>query len=207
MVKGKEGGIDGQAKQSEERATVPTCMMRQLVTLGAGLMNTNEASGVGLPSEVVDGMRVIDRLPYLAVLTEPAERDPREVPQWFSANQITCPRCGRTDFGNVNQEALVRCSLCLANECLKADRAGIASAWKHPENHKVLPESSGFRIRLKANRSSRARICEKCKEPFRGRSNSQRYCESCQRGAYNDKTRVRMADFRKRGNGVSAVTK
>jgi hypothetical protein len=162
-----------------------------------------EGSGVKVSSEAVDGMRVVDRLSNLAVLTELGDRDPRKVPPWVSATEVTCPRCGRTDYGNSRQEDVVMCSLCLMNEAIKADQAGITSVWKHPENHKVLPETPALRLRLKKNRSPRARTCEKCGGAFRGRSNRQRFCEDCQMGARNDRQRKLMAERRKAESVVS----
>jgi transcription elongation factor Elf1 len=153
------------------------------------------------------GYTVVDELSNLFVLTELGEREPGKVPPWLSSKKVTCPRCGRTEYGNVNQQELTTCSVCLMNEAIKDDQAGITSVWKHPENHKALPEAPALRLRLKGKRSFRARTCERCGQSFKGRSNRQRFCEVCQRAAYNDKTRARMANFRKGSNGVSVVTK
>jgi len=63
------------------------------------------------------------------------------------------------------------------------------------------------RPKPKILRQSRpARICERCGESFRAGSNRQQFCDSCQKAAWNDKTRKRMARMRKRVNGESVVT-
>lgn len=165
-----------------------------------------EGSGVSFPPKAVDGMQVVDRHSHLIVLTELGEREPGRGPQWLSAKKVICPKCGRMDYGNVNQKDLVMCGLCLANECLKADRAGMTSVWKHPENHKAPPESPrGFRLRLKGNRSPKAKVCEKCGQSFRGRSNRQRFCSRCQGAAKNDRNRAWMQKFRNGGETTSLV--
>jgi hypothetical protein len=178
-------------------------MNQELATMTTHEKEQFRGSEASLSSATVDGMRVIDRLPYLAVLMEPGERDPRKVPQWFSANQITCPRCGRTDYGNVDPSKVVMCSLCLMAEATKAERVGVVSVWRNPGNHKAAPETPRMRLRLKSNRPSKVRTCERCGESFRGRSNAQRFCEDCQKGARNDRQRKLMAGRRKAESVVS----
>ena len=162
-----------------------------------------QASGVSFPPEAVDGMRVVDRLSPLALLTELGKRKPAKVPQWLSGDEVICPMCGRVEHGNVDPSKVVMCSLCLMAEATKAERAGVASVWRNPGNHKAAPETPRMRLRLKSNRPSKTRTCEKCGESFRARSNRQRFCEDCQRGARNDRQRKLMAGRRKAESVVS----
>lgn len=50
--------------------------------------------------------------------------------------------------------------------------------------------------------------CERpgCPETFLAKSNAQKVCPKCQRAAWNEKTRARMANLRKKPNGMSVVT-
>ncbi|MGD0624256.1 MAG: hypothetical protein ABSB32_05995 [Thermodesulfobacteriota bacterium] len=50
--------------------------------------------------------------------------------------------------------------------------------------------------------------CERpgCPETFFAKSNAQRFCPRCQKAVWNEKTRIRMANHRKKPNGVSLVT-
>lgn len=45
-----------------------------------------------------------------------------------------------------------------------------------------------------------------CLQTFLSKSNAQRFCPKCQRAAWNEKTRVRMANLRKKPIGISVVT-
>ncbi len=169
-----------------------------------GKKGVNETNENNSSPATVHGMRVVDRLPHLAVLTDLKERKPVKVPQWLSGDEVICPKCGRVEHGNVDPSKVIMCSLCLIAEAAKAERAGVASVWRNPGNHKATPETPRMRLRLKSNRLSKVRTCERCGESFRGRSNAQRFCEDCQRGARNDRQRKLMAGRRK-GESVVSV--
>ncbi len=69
------------------------------------------------------------------------------------------------------------------------------------------PETLALQRRDDRKRMIRKR-CERpgCQETFPARSNRQRFCPACQKWNENEKTRSRMADLRKKPNGMSLVT-
>jgi hypothetical protein len=69
------------------------------------------------------------------------------------------------------------------------------------------PESLALQIRDDRKRMIR-RQCERsgCQETFPAQSNRQRFCPACQKWNENEKTSARMANLRKKPNGMSLVT-
>ncbi len=66
-------------------------------------------------------------------------------------------------------------------------------------------------LNLQIQEGQRRVIRKKCERPgcyrtFPARSNRQRFCPACQKWNENEKTRARMADLRKKTNGMSLVT-
>jgi len=126
----------------------------------------------------------IDRLSHLVVIAPSGKRKEGKVSPWLSTNEITCPNCGRVEYGNVDQKKIKLCSLCLMNGCIKAERqenlAGVGLASK----------PRGLRA---ARREGKP--CERCRENFHGRSNRQMFCEKCQKWNEETKNRERQARF------------
>lgn len=120
------------------------------------------------------------------VIAEAGVRDPR-TPAFLSRNQFKCPRCGRLEYGNVDQDRVKMCSLCAMGLCMgKEEKADFrATQEAQPPDPRIL------------RRSRSARICERCGESFRGQSNAQRFCARCQKWAANDRAADRMRKMRK----------
>jgi hypothetical protein len=69
------------------------------------------------------------------------------------------------------------------------------------------PETLALQIRDVRKKMIRKK-CERpeCRESFLAQSNRQRFCPTCKKWNEKDKTRARMANLRKKANGVSLVT-
>jgi len=126
----------------------------------------------------------VDRLSHLNVITPLGERKKGKASAWLSTNEIVCPNCGRVEYGNIDPGKFKLCSLCLMNECIKAERQ---------ENLVGVGLSAKPRGLRAARREGKP--CERCGENFHGRSNNQRFCEKCQRWNEADKNRDRQARF------------
>ena len=120
------------------------------------------------------------------IIADAGPRD-RRTPSFLSRNQVKCPRCGRFEYANVNQDKVIMCSFCLMGLTMGKET-------EVPPDNQVKP------LRFRNTRALKK--CERCGESFRGKSNRQLFCEKCQKWASNEKTVERMRQMR---NG-SAVT-
>ena len=135
----------------------------------------------------------IDRLECVGIITRPGERKGK-VPLWLSTNEIICPNCGRAEYANAEPGKVKMCGLCLANEAIKAERQ------KELTGPPLAARPRPFRLPTKELKK-----CERCRESFRGRSNSQRFCEPCQKGSKNDRNRLWMGENRNEPASMSLV--
>lgn len=116
------------------------------------------------------------------------------IPSFMPSKEIKCPKCGRIERANVDPERLVMCSLCLMRLAFAQEKKDCeAGPW-------LAVKTRGVRLRRQE------RTCERCGNLFRGRSNRQRFCEKCQKAAWNDKTRARMERMRRSPSDKSVVT-
>ena len=125
------------------------------------------------------------------IIADAGPRDRRKAPAFLSTNEIKCPRCGRVEYANSDAEKVVMCSLCLM---------GLTMG----KGTEIIQENQVKPLRFRNTRA--LRMCERCRETFKGRSNRQRFCEACQRGARNEKTAARTRKWRQGQNGQSVVT-
>lgn len=135
----------------------------------------------------------VDRLACVGIITCPGERKGK-VPLWLSTNEIICPKCGRAEYANVDPDRVKLCGLCLANECIKAE-----------EQERLAGPSLAAKPRPLRLPTKPPKVCEHCRESFKGRSNSQRFCEPCQKGARNDRNRAWMGENRNEPANMSLV--
>ena len=136
----------------------------------------------------------------LRVIHPRGGRSGKKIPQFLSTQEIFCPRCNRPDFGNVSEDAVVMCSRCLMNEAIKVDLQERQQG--KPLTGKLILKSSTGTF----GQPARLGTCERCHQEFRGRSNRQRFCPTCQKWNEKEKTKARMGNLREKSNGKSGVT-
>jgi len=101
--------------------------------------------------------------------------------------------------------------VCVFFSELEAPRCGYFEQSVLLLNKDLKAVFSGELLNQEIRKERKRRIRKKCERPgcpetFLAKSNAQRFCPRCQKAVSNEKTKIRMANHRKKPNGVSLVT-
>jgi hypothetical protein len=101
------------------------------------------------------GSFFVERYPHFGIIAKGGKRIKGKIPSFLSSKQFVCPKCGKPDYGNVDKERVVMCSLCVLDSVITLEQQEMKELKKGGKEDGREAESGSVDFREEFGRSIR----------------------------------------------------